>query len=121
MSRMLSNLPQSAKRPVGRVLVMYSKLSLSTTKSTYITQIYCGDMRMSRRTLFSLFWSLFLVTIIVISFFHSTLLVQADLSGTISDLTSRHPDAGIWVAYKGENSVADMQKPYIKGVMAYAA
>jgi hypothetical protein len=35
-------------------------------------------------------------------------------------LSARHPDAGIWVMYRGANSVADLQKPYIKGVMAYA-
>lgn len=35
-------------------------------------------------------------------------------------LTNRHPDAGIWVMYRGKNSVEDLQKPYIKGVMAYA-
>lgn len=37
-----------------------------------------------------------------------------------ADLANRHSDAGIWVAYRGDNSVADLQKPYIKGVMAYA-
>src|SRR5690606_2531516 len=36
-------------------------------------------------------------------------------------LSSRHPDAGIWVVYRGDNTVEDLQKPYIKGVMAYAA
>lgn len=38
-----------------------------------------------------------------------------------ADLANRHPDAGIWVVYRGENSVADLQNPAIKGVMAYAA
>jgi hypothetical protein len=37
-----------------------------------------------------------------------------------ADLANRHPDAGIWVAYRGNNSVADLQKPAIKGVMTYA-
>ena len=33
----------------------------------------------------------------------------------------RHPDAGVWVAYKGDNTAADLSKPHIKGVMAYVA
>lgn len=36
-------------------------------------------------------------------------------------LNTRHPDAGIWFMYPwGNNSLADLQKPYIKGAMAYA-
>jgi hypothetical protein len=35
-------------------------------------------------------------------------------------LSSRHPDAGIWFMYPwGNNTYADLQKPYIKGAMAY--
>ncbi len=30
-----------------------------------------------------------------------------------ADLANRHPDAGIWVAYRGNNSVVDLQKPAI--------
>ncbi|MCC6454695.1 MAG: hypothetical protein IT328_07110 [Caldilineaceae bacterium] len=41
----------------------------------------------------------------------------ADRSVTLS---SRHPDAGIWVVYRGNNKADDLQKPYIKGAMAYA-
>jgi hypothetical protein len=36
-------------------------------------------------------------------------------------LDTRHPDAGIWVAYQVSNTVEDLQKPYIKGVMVYSA
>jgi hypothetical protein len=41
-------------------------------------------------------------------------------AGQAPALTERHPDAGIWVMYRGNNTVKDLQKPYIKGVMAYA-
>ena len=34
-------------------------------------------------------------------------------------ISSPHPDAGIWVAYKASNTAEDLQQPYIKGVMAY--
>lgn len=36
-------------------------------------------------------------------------------------LHQRHPDAGVWVAYRGANTITDLDKPYIKGIMAYAS
>ncbi len=45
---------------------------------------------------------------------------QATAATQVPKLTVRHPSAGIWVMYKGKNSVTDLQKPYIKGIMAYA-
>lgn len=36
-------------------------------------------------------------------------------------LNNRHPDAGIWVAYPGQNTASDLRKPYIQGIMAYAS
>ncbi|MCC6456680.1 MAG: hypothetical protein IT328_17125 [Caldilineaceae bacterium] len=36
-------------------------------------------------------------------------------------MAQRHPDAGVWVAYRGANTTADLQKPYIKGIMAYSS
>lgn len=38
---------------------------------------------------------------------------------TPNPLAQRHPDAGIWVAYRGANTVADLQQPHIKGVMIW--
>lgn len=40
---------------------------------------------------------------------------------SVSPLNQRHPDAGIWVVYRGANTTADLQKPYIKGIMAYTS
>jgi|Deesub1362A_J573_1020465.scaffolds.fasta_scaffold04181_2 hypothetical protein len=35
-------------------------------------------------------------------------------------LDQPHPQAGVWVVYRGANTAQDLDKPYIKGVMAYA-
>ena len=47
-------------------------------------------------------------------------IVQSASGAAAVPLNRRHPDAGIWMAYRGRSSVADLQKPYIRGAMAYA-
>ncbi len=47
-------------------------------------------------------------------------IVQSASGSAAVPLNQRHPDAGIWMAYRGRSSVADLQKPYIRGAMAYA-
>ncbi len=63
---------------------------------------------------------LLLVITVVIGVLIPSLPAQAETFAQVPPVTSRHPDAGIWVMYKGKNTVADLQKSHIKGVMAYA-
>ncbi len=63
---------------------------------------------------------LILILSLLIGSFAPHLPVKAETSAEEASLSSRHPDAGIWMMYRGNNTVADLQKPYIKGAMAYA-
>jgi hypothetical protein len=91
----------------------YSRSLISTCMNT------CMNSRISRRTR-----CFFLIINLVIGFLAFSLASavpsQANTSAEASALLSRHPNAGIWVMYKGNNSVADLQQPYIRGIMAYA-
>jgi len=61
-----------------------------------------------------------IVSILGIWFFSASVFhVIANMSSVNGSNSSRHPDAGIWVVYKGKNTADDLQKPYIKGIMAY--
>ena len=50
--------------------------------------------------------------------FNFVIPLQATTS-TQPPLTRRHPDAGVWVDYRGNNTEKDLNKDYIKGVMVY--
>ncbi|MBU1130279.1 hypothetical protein KKE45_03085, partial [Patescibacteria group bacterium] len=59
--------------------------------------------------------SFFLLLILSLSFCFKVIATSSD------DLSRRHPDAGIWMAYQDDNTIQDIQKPYIKGVMIYSS
>ncbi|MCC6454702.1 MAG: hypothetical protein IT328_07145 [Caldilineaceae bacterium] len=56
---------------------------------------------------------------ILVSLLATSLPARANAPIQTAPLWARHPDAGIWVVYRGNNTAQDLQKPYIKGVMAY--
>jgi hypothetical protein len=61
-----------------------------------------------------------LMGIVALAGFLAARPLHAQDTPTLPPLDQRHPDAGIWVMYRGENSVADLQQPHIRGIMAYA-
>lgn len=69
----------------------------------------------------SLLQSLILITVLVLAgVLMPSLPAQAATDRTAFPLSERHPDAGVWVMYRGANTVDDLKKPHIQGVMAYA-